>query len=231
WSRFKLTCDVKNPYSLALFCGDFRGSAEALRKAPGVVTYRRVGEEHFVVEGRGSKPEEGLKERLIPNPPPRKPGNIEYERCPVCKTPKEMSSYKWDLEKGTIIDPKISLRIAVFGPEGLDVVFEELENELGETIPETIIEAQRMRAETILGKCKEEMGREEIHRLLGLHGLGNLVSLESEGPSTEARIANPALPLLLVGWAQALYEKASGKKPSTEFEIEPAGDLIIRLSA
>lgn len=231
WNRFELTCDVKNPYSLALFCGDFRGSAEALRKMPGTVTYKRIGDNHFVVEGRKAKPEEGLKERLIPKPPPRKPGNIEYEKCPVCKTPKEISSYVWDLEKGTIFDPKTSLRLAVFGPEGLDVIFEELENELGETIPEAIIEAQRRRAETILSQCKEEMGREAIQRILGLHGLGNLLSLESEGSSTKARIANPALPLILVGWAQALYEKASGERPSTEFGVEPTGDLVIQLSA
>lgn len=230
WKENYMYCDVGNPYSLPLFCGDLRGANEAIRRVTGTVSYEEIGPDHYLVKNYQAPHVPGIEERLIPHPKPRKPGDIEYNRCRRCGAPLEISRYRWDLEKGTITNGKTGVRMALFGPTGVQVIFDELESELGESIPETIVEAQRMHAESQMIPNWRKAVQEDIRNWLAIQGLGNLVSIETVEEGFTVRIENPALPLIIVGTELALYDFTDETRGAASWSIEEDGDLVLTLS-
>lgn len=230
WKESHMACEIGQPYSLPLFCGDLRGSAEAIRKIVGTVSYERIGEDRYMVRNCQALHAPELEDRLLPKPKPRKPGDIEYDTCLGCGVPLEISRFIWNLERGTIHHCETDLRMAIFGPVGLQVIFDELEEELGDTIPEIIIEAQRMHTRENPSIRWKGSGIDGVRRLLAIQGLGNLVSLEQVDDGITALIENPALPTIIVGSALGFYESTTGNRASAEWAVRSDGDLSIRLS-
>jgi hypothetical protein len=229
WKERYISINIANPYSILLFCGDQKGAAEAIRKSEGTVTYEEVSPGVFHVVAYNAPHAPGLENRLALKQVPRKPGDIEHELCPRCRVPGGISSFKWGLEQGTIVHEPTGLRYALFGPGGLQAVFDELEGELGESIPDTIIEAQRMHAVTRMRETWREWGAGDFRNWLALRGLGNLVSMESFPGGYTARIENAAVPLLLVGTTIALFEFLIGSRPSSEYSVSEDGDLVMTM--
>jgi hypothetical protein len=170
-----------------------------------------------------------LKDRLMPKAPPRKPGDIKFNFCPRCHVPLEISQFKWDLEKGTITHEPTNLRYAIFGPAGLQAVFDELERELGDTITGTIIEAQRMHAELRMSEWWSSLATGDLRNWLAVQGMGNLVSLEAVEGGFTSRIENPAVPLVLIGTAIALFEYMFKSKTTLEWSMAENGDLLVTI--
>lgn len=228
WNEAYMICDIANPYSLPLFCGDLKGALQAIRGLEGDVKYEKTGPDSYRIKDSRRLDATGLEERLMPGSVPLKPGDVLYHSCPVCKAPLEISRYKWDVEAGTITQEGTGIRYAVFGSAGLQVILDELERELGDTIPATIVEAQRMHAAKILGPRYKSVGREDIRNWLAFQGLGNLVALdEKDGGGYRVRIENPAIPLLLVGTISALFELLSGRPADIEWDVAADGDLSV----
>lgn len=235
WKSMIIRIRIRSPYSLKLFCGDMRGSTEAIRKLEGLATYEEIGPDTFMVVATHEPHAVELQGRLMPTAPPRKPGNISYDLCPRCNVPLEISQFKWDTSAGTIIREAGRVRYAIFGPAGLQAVFDELERELGESIPEAIIEAQRMHVSSRMGKQWESIGGDDprgwLKGWLAMQGMGNLVSLEAVEGGYTARIENPAVPLVLLGTATALFEFLAGSKAELDWSLAEDGDLTFTLRA
>jgi len=227
WKEMYMYLEARNPYSLPLLCGDIRGANQAFRGIPGSISYEATGPDTYTMKNYAEPQAPELAERLLPEPRPRKPGDIELEGCRGCGAPKELSRFSWDLERGTITDPIGRFRMAVFGPVGLEVIFDELARELGETIPAAVVEAQRMHAMTRMNELWSFARQADIRRWLAIQGLGNLVALDGDDDGFTARIENPALPLLLAGTAQASYESVANSKTSVEWSLADDGDLTI----
>ena len=226
WKENYMECEIGNPYSLALFCGDLRGANEAIRIVVGTVTYEEIGPDRYLIKNFEAPHAPELEDRLLPTAKPRKPGNIEFNRCPGCGAPLEISRFKWDLERGIITHDDTGMRMALFGPTGLEVIFEELERELGDTIPDAIVEAQRMHAERSMRPRWKVAQPQDIRNWLAIQGLGNLAELEPVGESGfTVRIENPALPLIIVGTAKGFYEFMTDRKGSVSWELTDDGDL------
>jgi hypothetical protein len=170
-------------------------------------------------------------DRLLTKMPPRKPGNVEHDLCPGCKAPREVSRYKWDLEAGTIKNSETGMRLALFGPVGLQVMFEELESELGDTIPDTIVEAQRQIVSRKLNLDWNLNDPDVMSKWLSVQGMGNLVEMTAGEEGILIRIENAAVPLVLVGNALGIFEAYANVKGVARWEISPDGDLTIRLAA
>jgi len=230
WKEVQMACKISQPYSLPMFCGDLKGSSEAVRKITGSVSCESIGEDRYMVRTYKAPQAPELEDRLLPKPNPRKPGNIEYDTCPGCGVPLEVSRFNWDLKRGTINHCETGIRMAIFGPVGLQVIFDELEEELGDTIPEIIIEAQRMHTRENPNIQWKGSGIDGVRRLLAIQGLGNLVSLEQSDDSITALIENPALPTIIVGSSLGFYETTTGNRASAEWSIAPDGDLSIKVS-
>ena len=230
WKESHMNCEIAHPYSLPLFCGDLKGANEAIRKVAGAVSCEKIGDDLYMVRNYLAPQAPELADRLLPQSRPRKPGDIEHDNCPDCGVPREVSHFKWDLRRGTITHRETGLRMAIFGPVGLQVIFDELEDELGDSIPETIVEAQRMYTRQNPNVRWKGTGTEGVRKWLAIQGLGNLVSLEQVENGTAARVENPALTAILVGSAIGLYETATGSSASAEWSIAADGNLSLRLS-
>lgn len=230
WKDNYMYIDIANPYSLPLFCGDIKGAIEAVRKVPGTISYEEIGPDRYLVKMYEAPHAPELEERLMVKTPSGKPGDIEYDKCPGCGTPMEVTHFKWDMDKGTITDPETGLRLALFGPNGLQAIFDELEKELGEEIPAAIVKAQKMHADSGITLSKEQMTPERFRKWLGIHGLGNMVSFDPLDDGLSIRIENPAIPLILTGTAQSLYESFTGTESHLKWEVTGSGDLIINLT-
>ena len=235
WKAMVMKTQIRNPYSLKLFCGDMRGATEAIRKQEAKISFEETEPDTFLVTTHHEPHAPELQGRLMPKAPPSKPGNISYDLCPRCSLPLEISQFKWDNGAGTIIHEATGVRYAIFGPAGLQAIFDELERELGESIPEAIIEAQRIHASSRMGKQWKAMGGADLKGWLkgwlAMQGMGNLVSLETVEGGYTARMENPAVPLVLLGTATALFEFRAGSKAELDWSLAEDGDLTFTLRA
>jgi hypothetical protein len=225
------TLAISDPHSMLFYPAEMLGSVEGFEQTDMRVEYELVGGNTYTVTVYpGSHPLE-LKERLRRKRYGFKPGHIEFERCSTCGVPLEVSRCKWDLEAGTIIDGLMGRRMAIFGPEAMEAVLDDLEAELGEVIPEVVIEAQRR---YIKLAWKEEWRRDTaaFRHLIALRGLGNLTHFEGDRHGLTLTIQNSCLHLLMVGTIQALVEMAYSVEESTcEWDLADDGDLTVTVKA
>jgi hypothetical protein len=227
-----ITVSVKKPHWLLSFCGEVLGAWEAIDSRDSCVTHEQVGDdEHRVTCRIGSHPI-GLQERLQFRSNKPKPGDIVLERCPSCSVPLGVAAYRWNIEGGTIAQPETGRRMAVVGSWGVEAIMEDLEAELGETIPETAIEAQRLHVKQAMKDDDWKGAPTDYRQALAFRGLGNLTHFGGRREHLEIIIENACMPYLTVGFVQAFYELALGYERSTyEYELSPDGVLNIDIFA
>jgi hypothetical protein len=223
---------VNDPYSLHLFQGDSMGGLEAATGRECTAEVKQEREGRYLVEVKvGTHPPE-LQERLQPRRYPLKPGNVRLERCARCGVPLDIARYRWDLARGTITDPRTGMRMAIFGPVGLEAIFDDLESELGETVSSTVIEAQRRYVRESLNPEEWLKGEEALRNMMALRGLGVLTDYGARDGSFTVTIRNACVPYLMVGIVQGLFELATGKEnTSHSWSRAEDGDLTISITA
>ena len=112
----------------------------------------------------------------------------------------------------------------------MDPVFSALQDELGDTIPETVVEAQRRFVRTGFD-FSDFMGSEDNFRAgLALRGLGNLQSFKMAGKGVRMELDNACLPLLLLGFVQGTFELAFNIESNIEWDLAEDGRLELELS-
>lgn len=130
------------------------------------------------------------------------------------------------------MDTENGWRMAIFGPQALEAVLDDLESELGEDIPRAVVEAQKRYVKSRTEKMNWRRSGITFVKLVALRGMGNITRFEADKKHLSVRIQNACLPLVMVGMAQALYEIALGLEDSTyEWELSDDGDLNILIRA
>ena len=226
-----VTVTVENPYCLELFCGDMLGSFEAIDLREGSVSYREVSPGTYEVTAFISRHPVELQERLQARPYSRKPGDIRLERCSGCGGPQGLRNYRWDTERGTITHRDTGWRMAMFGPATVDVIFEELERELGEEIPRVVVEAQRRFVKSGVMTARNARGFGDFRAQMALRGLGNVVSFQVDEKKLSMHIENPCMHLLLAGLTLGIYEVAFGVEGRVGWHLDDEGDMHIEVMA
>lgn len=227
-----VTMVVSNPHSILFYCGENLGAWEAIDGRESRVRYEEMEGGVFAVTNYiGEHPIE-LRERLQGPRYAYKPGDIRFERCPLCRVPLDVAACRWDPAAGTITDPATGRRMAVFGPAGFEAVLDDLEAELGETIRDAVVEAQRRFVKKALAREDFGLGQEAMRRMLALRGLGNLASLEADAGRLEMTIENSCLAPLMAGLMQGAFELVFGHDASVcAWEAREDGDLLISVRA
>jgi len=222
---------ISNPHSILFYCGENLGAWEAIDGRESRVKYEELmGGTFEVTNYIGEHPIE-LSERLGTRTYKFKPGDIPLDRCRKCGVPLDVARCRWSLETGIIIDPDSGRRMAIFGPAGFEAVIADLEMELGETIPETVIEAQRRYAKLTLGAGTLPRDYEGFRKMLAVRGLGNLTRSEFERDSSTVVIENSCMHLLMVGLIQAVFELIYGHdKSAYEWDLKEDGDLKVTVT-
>jgi hypothetical protein len=222
-----VTFRVEDPYSLPLFCGDVAGSLKAIDRREVEVSYKQLSPKVFEVTSTISNHPLGTRERLEGMTYTYKTGDLEVERCPECGGPRFLSTYEWDLESGRVVSINSGHRKAMIGPAALEAVIELLESELGDTVSETVIEAQRRFVKTDFYSLEEARSEEGLRAHLAIRGLGNLREMTWNGGRLTLRLENACLHLLLVGVMKGIYELATGKDAEVAWELDEKGVFLI----
>lgn len=222
---------ITNPHSIAFFTGEVLGAWEAIDGRESFATFGKAGENTYKVTCHiGSHPLE-LSERLGHQHYRFKPGTLHFERCSVCGVPLDVARYRWNLEEGTIRHPVSGIRMTVISPTGIDAIFSDLEAELGEAIPETVVEAQRRFIREAMKSEDWQKDEAKLRSMLALRGLGQLSAMEFDDRRLSITIQNSCMPLLMVGTMQGIFELASGLEGSTySWESAGDGDLSITIN-
>lgn len=219
---------TRNPYSLLNAVADNLGSVEACEGADMRVRYEQMGENAYKIEVYPGEHPIGLKERLKRRRYEFKPGDIHWERCPECGIPLDVAACVWDLAEGTITERATGRRMAIFGPSAMDSIVDDLEAELGDAIPEAVIEAQRRHVKKVRAADQWNKDGPSFQHMIALRGLGNLVDFEGDRTHLTLSIQNACFHLPMVGLIQALVELAYRVDSSTcEWELAGDGDLAV----
>lgn len=217
------------PYSVYFAAADLLGTVEVFENREMWVEYEETEDGLFSFRAFPAAHPLELKERLQRRKKHAfKPGDIEYERCEVCAVPLEISRHNWDMEQGVITNPETGRRMALFGPLAMEAVFDDLEAELGEIIPETVIEAMRRYIRDAWSNEEWWRDAETFRRMIGVRGMGNMTRFEGRRSGLSLTIENSALHLMMVGTVQALVEMAYRvDRSQVEWSLADDGDLKI----
>ena len=222
---------IRNPHSLLNFIGDQLGSVEAIEERDMQVRYEETEADTYRIEiYPGAHPVE-LKERLKRRRYEFKPGELQYERCTECEIPLEVAKRKWDVKEGTITDIDTGRRMAIFGPSAADAIFDDLEAELGESIPEMVIEAQRRYIRSAWGAERWNMSGAAFRQMMAVRGLGSIVHFNGDRDHLSLTIENSCFHLPIIGTIQALVELAyRAENSNVEWELAGDGDLSLTVT-
>jgi hypothetical protein len=226
-----ITALIENPYSAPLSLGNFAGSIEAWAEAKPLIDYKKVSPTTYEVTiTRDPEPPEhrkklwwkGYKQEL-------KPGDIELERCSICGGPIYLKEFQWDLESGVIRSMSTGRRMVMIGPSMIDPILDELEEELGETIRQVVIEAERQFVQTGFVSIDEVIDEQYIRKRIALRGLGNISNIDIDEKCVRIRLENAALHLMGVGIAQGFFELAFNVESEVDWELNEDGVLEIEV--
>jgi hypothetical protein len=117
--------------------------------------------------------------------------------------------------------------MAILGDAELDPVFQELEAELGDTIPRVVVESQRRFTKSGHFTSEDLMDEQGFRTLLALRGLGNLKELEMKRKGMRLRLENAALPLIVIGQAQGFFEMGFDTESTADWQL--SDDRILEL--
>ncbi len=221
---------VRNIWFLEAFTGITAGSLEALLGVAIDVTREEVSPGYYEFVASATTHPPVFEERLPMQVYPDKPGDTGMERCRACGGPKDLSSYQWQMDEGTITSRDTGQRMVLSGPAEFEAIFQELEFELGHDIVQVIVEAQRRFAKSGGLAIDDPGDREELRRQMALRGLGNLAEMGWSGERMHLRLENPCLIPMLVGMAQGLFELVTGGEGAVEWSASSGGDLAIEIT-
>jgi hypothetical protein len=227
-----LAMTIRHPYSIYRYCGDNLGGMEAVTGRACSVKKERIDEDTYRLELTVGRHPVELEERLTRRKYAYREGEVRVEKCPACGVPRVVARCVWDLENGIITDPTTGRRMALIGPASLDAAFYELESELGETIPETVIEAQRQFVKEAVHKGEWQAYTPSLEEIMAARGLGILTAFEADERRLSLTIRNSCLHLWMVGLAQGIFEMETGHENTTRaWSLSPDGELTVRVSA
>ncbi len=218
---------IEAPFSVPEAAGAIAGVLSATVGGEHAVSYKEVSPGVYDFTTSWTEYPEVLVEKLQTSAYQHRDGDIELERCATCGLPTALSAYNWYLDRGLIVNKSTKRRMAVLGPELLDVLFKALEAELGEDIPAAVVEAQRRFVKTGFFSIDELSDEGDFRLQLALRGMGNLQELKMGSQGMSLRVDNAACNLLMVGMVQGLFEMIFDVDSSVEWELSGEGDLEV----
>jgi hypothetical protein len=221
---------VKKPYSVPLCRGNLAGTLEGIYEKESIVESREVAPGVYEQTAHLGAHARELEKRLKLKPYHHRDGDVELERCPTCGGPGALASYQWLIKEGIIINKITGRRLALIDPDVLDAVFEELEAEVGETVPRAVVEAQRNFIKSSSYSIDEISHEEDFRNQLAVRGYGNLREIQLGQDGISLSIDNAAAHLMIVGMVQGLFEMALDVESNAEWEISEEQDLKIQVT-
>lgn len=218
----------RNIYCLPLLCGDLIATFNLVEEKQAKLDIADKDGGYEITVRAGGEYDEETSRRLQKSVIVPRPGDYELEGCPGCGVPQALKEYKWDQGEGVMTDTVTGRHMAFLGPEEIEIILRELEVELGEDIPRTIVEAQRQYVIEALGQSEFEKSPGYLRRQLAMRGLGNLVDLDLANERLDVVVENASPSLLVAGIMQGIYELITGNTSS--YDLDRDGDGTLRMT-
>jgi hypothetical protein len=222
---------LTEPFSLPMCIGSFVAGIEALTGRDQGATCEEVSPGVFHVTSFPFEHLEELKERLRMEYYHHRTGGLEVGKCASCEAPSAMIEYQWYLERGVIENISTKRHMVIIGYQNLNPIFQELEAELGEAVPQAVVEAQRRFTKTGFYSIDDYADYDRFRSQLALRGLGNLKEYRTGKNGLDVRLENAVLPWIIVGLIQGFYEIANGLESNVEWQYSGEGDLEVEVTA
>ena len=220
---------ITEPYSIPLTVGAYAGAVSGIVGGEIAVDYRKVTPHEYIYTSQWTEYPAILKEKLRMPVYEHKDGDVDLERCGTCGGPRALSQCEWRVHEGKINHKVTGRRMVLLGPAQLDYLFEALREELGDTIPRSVVEAQRRFARTGFYSFDITGDEEDLRTELSLRGLGNLKSFDIGSKGVRLRLDNACLHLILAGLVQGNYELAYDVDSNIEWEYTSEGELSLEV--
>lgn len=221
---------IMKPFCVPEAAGALTGAISASVGGEHKVDYEEISPGLYEFVTHWTEYHEVFKEKLQIHEYSRRGGDIEWEKCPSCGCPKALRDFKWRLDWGIIVNSETGRRMALLGPELLDPIFKALEQELGETIPEVVVEAQRRFVRTGFYSIDILETEESLRNQLALRGLGNLKAFKVDKRGAFLSLDNACMHLILAGLIQGNFELAFDVDSDIEWELTEEGDLDLEVT-
>jgi hypothetical protein len=220
---------IEAPFSVPEAAGAIAGVASSAVGGEHAVSYEEISPGLYEFTTRWTEYPETLKEKLKTIPHSHREGDIELERCPTCDVPAALSAFRWHLDRGLVVNKHTGRRMAMLGPELLDGLFRALETELGEAIPNAVVEGQRRFTKTGFYSIEDVSNEGDFRTQLALRGMGNLKELQIGKRGVYMRLQNAAIHLMIVGMLQGLFEMALDVESHVDWFLTEEGDLDVEI--
>lgn len=241
-----LVAHLSNPSCLPLICGEIAGGVEAIAETGEfIVAYHEISPHVYEIKISMSKdPEISLwgegtvyhfdhssetVEGLEGEDYHHREGGIQLTRCETCDAPSGLSAYRWDLDRGIIVNKTTDQRMSL-GEKVLHEAFERLKEELGETVLGAVVEAQRGFTRTGALNIGDFTDENNLRTQLALRGLGNLEEMNIGVKGLYLRLYNSNLHLIAAGMLQGLFEMAYDKDSDVEWNLSEEGKLEVEVT-
>jgi hypothetical protein len=221
---------IRKPFSVPIAVGGIVAGTEASLGIEVGYSIEKISPDIYELKIFRSPHPQGLKERLWLSEYKHEDGPMELGRCPSCEGPMALSRYSWDLVEGIIMDDITQRRVTMIGPHELELVFHELEEELGATIPRVIVEAlRRFTKSSPSFSLFDVTTADDFRVMLAVMGMGYLENIEVGKKGLSMRLENAALPLMIVGVMQGIFEKTLKQDSIVDWQLSEKNDLDINI--
>jgi hypothetical protein len=220
---------INDPSCLPMAIGTMVATVEALSGMEQGYSYEEKSSGIYEIKVSPAPHPEGLKERMHSEVYRHQEGGLQLERCPSCGGPSALSEFRWVKDKGIIKNTTTGRRMAFMGDLELDPVFQELEVELGETVPRAVVEAQRRFTRSGFYTTADLTDASGYRNQLALRGLGNLKELEMKRKGMRMCMDNVVLPLIVTGQAQGFFEMGFDTDSTVDWELTDERRLCVEV--
>ena len=228
-----LAVRFKNPVVYPLLVGSAAGIYESIEDMPSSqVTYGLEGGDLVIRLTHGTEAPAD-RERLYLDEVKEGSGPLRYDRCADCGVPLDAAkTFEWDIKRGIIRNRRTGRRDVVVAVQSVNALLRELENELGEDVPQLVYDHQKaLSAKKLEGVDVGEPAAflERRPREMALRGLGYPSVFEFDGASLSVEMKNAYNQELYAAKLAAALEKATGKPSTIEWSKREPGLSTYRI--
>jgi hypothetical protein len=227
-----LEIEVSDSFNPAVLGGNMLGSCEAFWKKPGTVRWEGDRESVTIIIEADGDEGRAEEERLVPRLPAVLEGDYTVARCPSCKMPVDLSKrYEFDLDRGIATEVSTNRRIVTVMIDSLNAVFNELTTELGEEVPQMIVdlESEYIKANAVMpAALDDEAAIAELLSDMRIKGMGNPTEVSLSEDELLVRIENPFSEELLAGRVLGLYRALLGDPAEVRWTPDAEGFMFVK---